>query len=314
MSRALRWFLDTEAIIGARAAIPIRSPATLELLRRARLDAELGEHLMNRVHPVQHGTPEAVAAEVYLEAGYWALLAAKPELGRPSAEELWRSAEILGELGYTQDELKAIERHFVSHRPFIDFADLTPEERRNAITTLSQFALRVISAHDAPRLYLSHLLLKRAAKILVTTLLTVALVGLGVASYPQKPDLAMGKPWTTSSSLAVCHPEEEECAGVQTKILFHTGEDKTPWFQFDMGYPVRFSSMTIRNRTDYGQDRALPLAVEVSNDGNTYQEIVRRTERFRVWKPTFRPQNARYIRLRVLRKSYLHLEEVKVHP
>jgi hypothetical protein len=58
----------------------------------------------------------------------------------------------------------------------------------------------------------------------------------------------------------------------------------------------------------------VPLVVEVSNDRKKYREVARRTEVFDTWTPKFAPQRMRYVRLRVARRSMLHLDRVEVHP
>ena len=58
----------------------------------------------------------------------------------------------------------------------------------------------------------------------------------------------------------------------------------------------------------------MPLVVEASPDQKTWTEVARRTEVFETWQPKFAKQNARFLRLRVDRKSWLHLERVAVHP
>ena len=60
--------------------------------------------------------------------------------------------------------------------------------------------------------------------------------------------------------------------------------------------------------------RAIPLVLEVSDDGKAFREVARRTEEFSAWAPSFPPQTARYFRVRVDRVSTLHLEAVRVHP
>jgi hypothetical protein len=143
--------------------------------------------------------------------------------------------------------------------------------------------------------------------------LAVVLLGAWL-SAPEKPDLAAGKPWRTSSVFAECKPTEGLCGGVRTLIKFHTKYENNPWFEYDLGAATRFSSMTIRDRADADQGRAVPLIVEVSDDGQSYREIARRERDFDVWRPTFATQQARFVRLRVPRPTYLHLEEIKVHP
>jgi hypothetical protein len=137
---------------------------------------------------------------------------------------------------------------------------------------------------------------------------------MGVRRVTRPPNLAAGKPWTASSEWAKCHPEDGLCGGIATNIFFSTNSDDNPWFEYDLGAPVRVSSLTIVNREDFGPERVVPLIVEVSNDRKTYTEVAKRTEVFSTWRPKFRPQTARYVRLRVARVSWLHLEAVEVHP
>ena len=59
---------------------------------------------------------------------------------------------------------------------------------------------------------------------------------------------------------------------------------------------------------------AVPLVLEVSDDGASWREVIRRPDVFATWYPTFPAQKARYVRLRVDRISTLHLEAVRVHP
>lgn len=127
-------------------------------------------------------------------------------------------------------------------------------------------------------------------------------------------DLAAGKPFSTSSKWAECHPEKYECGGYPTRILFHTNSEPSPWYQVDFGTPTTFSSATVLNRQDMAMPLAVPLVVEVSDDGKTFREVARRNEVFTSWLATFPPQTARYFRLRVDRLSTLHLESVQVHP
>jgi hypothetical protein len=97
-------------------------------------------------------------------------------------------------------------------------------------------------------------------------------------------------------------------------LFFCTKEESNPWFQYDLGTTTPFSSMTVVNRLDGGlQNRATPLIVEVSDDGKSFREVIRRTEDFDTWKPKFAKQTARYVRLRVPKKTFLHLEAVRVH-
>ncbi|MDP9001383.1 MAG: hypothetical protein M3O46_14875, partial [Myxococcota bacterium] len=59
----------------------------------------------------------------------------------------------------------------------------------------------------------------------------------------------------------------------------------------------------------------LPLVVELSTDGKTYAELARRDDHFDSdppWIVEAGGRRARYVRVRVARKSYLALSEVEV--
>jgi F5/8 type C domain len=126
------------------------------------------------------------------------------------------------------------------------------------------------------------------------------------------PDLAAGCARTQSSIWAVCQPEKGLCGGFPTRIAFHTHEEMKPWFQIDLAKPVAFSKVWIRNRSDMSQVRAVPLIVEVSLDGITFKQVARKDEKFSEWTAEFSEATARFVRLRVDRKSILHLEDVRV--
>lgn len=154
--------------------------------------------------------------------------------------------------------------------------------------------------------------------LLGTLALGVVLAVLGWQSVSRAmrvpPDLAAGKPFTLSSKWADCHPEEYQCGGYPTGVAFHTQQQKNPWYQVDLGAPTTFSSVSVRNRTDAAMWAAVPLVLEVSDDGLTFTELARVNEPFLDWAPGFPARTARFVRVRVDRVSTLHLESVRVHP
>jgi hypothetical protein len=122
--------------------------------------------------------------------------------------------------------------------------------------------------------------------------------------------LLAGKPWTASSKAYDCHPKDMECGGARSAMFFHTQEEEKPWIVLDMGAPQSFSRLEVVNREDCCADRAVPLVVEVSDDNQKWTEIARRTDQFREWETTFKPTTARYVRLRVDRRTSFHLVRV----
>jgi hypothetical protein len=166
---------------------------------------------------------------------------------------------------------------------------------------------RVVGDHDLKRIV-------RLGFGLAISAAVAVLVFSGVSRLAQPTDLAKGLPFKVSSKMAECHPEQNECGGYPTRVLFHTVEEVNPWYLIDFTQPTAFTRMTIVNRGDMGEGRAIPLVVEVSDDGTNFREIARRNEVFATWKPEVGLQNARYVRVRADRKTWLHLEAVRIHP
>jgi hypothetical protein len=200
-------------------------------------------------------------------------------------------------------------------RSFVETADLPADLLANDAALAHDFVHALIRVRLEPATRVGRLLLQRAVRcigfLLVLTAVITGVV-LGVQRATRKPDLLTARPWRASSSLETCHPNEHYCASAHTDIFFHTLEEQEPWVEFDLGSPKSFSVVEVTNRSDCCPDRAVPLVVEVSNDRNAWREVARRKETFSEWKAKFSPQTARYVRLRALRRTLLHLEKVSV--
>jgi hypothetical protein len=279
------------------------------------LAIELADRLLDPIDPLREGSAAVIAADLCQQALYWALLAQTPELGRPSpAELIARSdAALRVAAGAAQDpDLEPMPR---LDSGFVELAELSEQALRVRAALGRDVTKQLLAAFDPPRSARVKLWLRRApALVVVLGLLGVAIAASAGAFAGKPPNLAQGKPWQVSSKLYDCKPDLGKCGDVPTKILFHTRDEQGPWFEYDLGAPTAFSSMTIRNRRDYGADRAVPLVVEVSNDRQSYREIARRRDTFNVWRLEVAKQRARYVRLRVPRKTLLHLEAVQIHP
>lgn len=148
--------------------------------------------------------------------------------------------------------------------------------------------------------------------------IAAALVGaaaIGFLAFHERlgPDLAEGRPWKASSKEATCDPVRASCAGKVTAVFFHTKEEESPWVEIDLGGDSKpFARIDVRNRTDCCQDRAVPLVVEVGDDEARWTEVAWRHEPFLHWTARFSPVRARYVRLRVPRKTFLHLESIEI--
>ena len=90
--------------------------------------------------------------------------------------------------------------------------------------------------------------------------------------------------------------------------------DHNPWIEFDLGALQRVSMVRVENRQDCCGERAVPLAVEVSRDHRRWQSVARRDAVFSTWDAAFDSVETRWIRLRVLKPSTLHLHSVGIYP
>ncbi len=307
----LNWLLARRELAQAQAAAAQFSPEQREFLRHAGLALERGERAFAPGNAIRAGSTAPLAANLFRQAVYWALLVERPKAALVSPEQLWAETDrsLLTPAAGNESEYSYLTTAMGS--TFIELADGTEEAQRASAIVLRRAATRLVANAQRVLFRLQWAKVKRAARVASL----VVVLGLAiVAAWPKKPDLAKGMPWHTSSVGLVCHPEKSECGGVTTNILFHTLVEQNPWFECDFVTSISFSSLTIQNRLDYGQDRAVPLVVEVSDDDKVFREVARRKDPFNTWSPSFPTQRARYLRLRVARESILHLESVKVHP
>jgi hypothetical protein len=195
-------------------------------------------------------------------------------------------------------------------------------ERHRALLDECDAACREVLAFVRKRLRPFYGLHVRRAVWLALVLLLVA-----GAKEVLRPELAAGKPWRVSSMLddhptfgaqfmrahvtwdgIAIRPFEIEPPSIQ----FHTDEDSSPWFELDLLQRHRLHSFEIENRRDCCADRAVPLVVEVSDDRRAWTEVARRDTLFAVWSGRLEGVTARWVRVRVDRKSFLHLERVSL--
>lgn len=145
--------------------------------------------------------------------------------------------------------------------------------------------------------------------LLLGPILSVVLL----VSPPEGADLGAGKPWHASSAYPGFPGSGAKPVKPTEGAFFATNDDVNPWWIIDLQAPQRLGSVTIVNRSDCCPDRAVPLALELSADGQKWREVARRTDTFRSWKPSFAPTTARYVRLRALRRTLLHFKDVRIH-
>ena len=111
------------------------------------------------------------------------------------------------------------------------------------------------------------------------------------------------------------------CDGLRTgRWGFHTDLEENPWWQVDLGRAVPLDEVMVYNRCDGSQERAFNLIVLTSVDGKEFTETYRHDGTPFYGSPDNRPlvvdlagRKARYVRVQLPGKTYLHLDEVEVY-
>lgn len=306
MRRLFDWIWQGQAVAESHRQMAAKPGHRLRLERYAMTAAEIGDRALHPVTPLRSGSGDAVGALLYEQSARSSLRALghghdperdealKRELGRrlPAGTSVQEMLELLAQpcgVDALRDDTRA-EALGALARALLEIAR---EPERNAQRALGRRVLRLGST-------------------------LVALIALGVAGgslvseLVAGPDLAEGKPWRASSAYEGFSPQSGICDGKRTRIFFHTKQESEPWVEIDLGAKMRVRRIDIQNRRDCCRDRAMPLAVEGSLDGQQWQELARRTEPFSKWTARFASAEVRYVRVKSLKRTYLHLESIEI--
>jgi len=154
-----------------------------------------------------------------------------------------------------------------------------------------------------------------------------------VAAQPPKGrNLALGKRATQSSlspwSLEAT-PESEAARVVSGRFTgsynCHTGLDDRPWWRVDLGEIGHINEIRIYNRVTPVKDilaRLSRFEIQVSDNDRTWKTVFRKETSTLLRGPTRedpfiwvaeKPVSGRYVRIQLLDKQYLHLEQVEIY-
>jgi hypothetical protein len=311
----LEWFWRGRELEAARRA---RHESLTEIgarLRHALAAAELAARVLDGVDPLRAEPGHWLALSLYREAAYWALLAQDEAFAAGNLAEAFSEAprELLLFAAGGEEALDEIRRLLLAEST--GHAEDDVDVQTSHATLARGFVEALLRLPLRPTERVFRALLQRWSRTGGAIGLCIALVLVTAAlvrSATRPPDLALEKPWRTSSSAGDCRPAQRSCLGARTGILFHTNTEKEPWFELDLGEPRAFSVIEVVNRDDCCPDVSLPLALEVSDDREQWREVARRKESFDTWRAELPPQHARYVRARALRKTALHLVRVSV--
>jgi len=303
--------------VAARARAALKEPSERQVvdLRRAFAVRELAEAaLLSTSRAEVLATTMPALVELAREAAFWSLAARLPDPAPASASEALArtSPELLAELMPDAAARERVGLALATPQGDPSWARRPAAELEQAFRELGALSTALLERFTAPRRQLRSVRLRRVA--LAGLALVLALVAQQLApTIHLQPSLTAGQPWRASSALDVCKPKEHWCADAVTDIFFCTNDENNPWVEFDLGDRKTFSHLVVKNRSDCCPDRAVPLALEVSDDRTTWREVARRDDTFSTWRADFPATRARYARLRVLRRSILHLDRFDLY-
>jgi F5/8 type C domain-containing protein len=293
---------DTSAITGLDRA------GKEQMLARAKLFAEVARRTESPFDALPVSDASAALIVLWQEATFWALSA----LGGGSSHRNLRAAfeaaprDVVVQAAGGKDWLPSVEQALL-----LDARDVHVDEdssgSRPETATLAKFARSLISYLETPTRELDRKRVRRSSIWLVAVLASLgALAGFGLSRRYNLPNRISAAKRSTSSEYSPCR-----AAGDCGNALFHTQEEDQPWVLYDLGTVLELHSIEVQNRTDCCYDRAVPLVVETSNDGESWIEQTRTERAFTTWSADLRVR-ARFIRLRADRRTYLHLGAVVV--
>lgn len=311
VSRIGNWLWQGRAVADSRTRIAAKSRRQLDWEQYARTTAEVADRALHPVTPLRSGPGEAVAALLYVESI------------RASLRSLDENEELAVDESTKHDlasrvskgvELEWVLEMIAEPSEGRESARESPSNETEA-EALGQVAHALIEIARQPERQEQRALTRRILRVGSTlTVLLALLVAAAalVSTLMTGPDLAEGKPWRASSVYGGFSPETGMCDGRRTEIFFHTNRENEPWVELDLGAVTTVRRVKIQNRRDCCRDRAYPLAVEGSIDGQRWQELARRSEPFSKWEASFAPTDVRFVRVKALKHTYLHLESVEI--
>jgi hypothetical protein len=186
-------------------------------------------------------------------------------------------------------------------------------DRERCLEALRHVALALAEplAIDAGRLRRAVLL--RGLKL--TAVVLVALVSMAWA-LSRTSNLALHRSVVVSSRSPQHGVEPSRVVdGKRRNLGFHSDDQGQKHVTVDLGSVQRIRRVDVFNRADCCQERAVPLALEVSRDGREFRQLLVRLDPFSLWKAEFPATEARYVRLarRGGGEAPFHLSELEVY-
>ena len=197
----------------------------------------------------------------------------------------------------------------------LQLAGLSDSERERALMGMRVLARGLAApleeeAHRARRVRRA-----RWLRATLAVLLGILAVAWFVPRWTVRPNLALHRPVVVSGSDPDFDIDPSRVVdGDKLNLGFHTGTDPNTTVTIDLGSVESIHRVEIYNRFDCCQDRAVPLALQVSSDGSDYETVARETKTFEQWSASLPPKTkARFVRLLHEKDDFFHLAEIEVY-
>jgi hypothetical protein len=291
-------------------AAPIAVDRFPRHLQRAVQALDLADRLTDTVRPSRREAAIDAAFAVYGQGLFWALSAEAPGDLPATLDEAFEAAppDLLGAASADGDIARA--------RRLVAGPAARADDQRESETLADLAALRstlqsLICALRRRRPTSGAVARRRWTRVAVAMAIAAAPIFL-VVRHLLDHDLAAGRPWLTSSTEPDCNVSAGICRGQAVSLYFHTQTEASPWARVDLGSVQPITTITVVNRRDCCAERAVPLILEVGDDGARFTQVAEQKAQFIVWNAKFPEVRARYLRVRVPAVTALHLERVSV--
>jgi hypothetical protein len=153
------------------------------------------------------------------------------------------------------------------------------------------------------------------ATVVIVVLLASAVA---IARFLIRPEnVALHKLATSATTAFNTKPSGAVNGRIYEQYGFHSDNEASPWLRIDLGKPYDLTRIRVHGRHDCCFDQSIPMAVELSLDGENFTTLAERHEAFDQLDPwdidPDQPARARYIRVRTLKKGLLVLTEVEAY-
>lgn len=277
-----------------------RAALARSALRRAR-------RVLSSVDPDDPGGDVCELFGACREAVYFALTITN---GEATIAGAWRTADP-AILGADSEPW----RHVFTEDGYLALADGGPAAWKTAGDGLA-FAAALVARCDPQGELLLRARRQRLLRVAAAIAAAVA-TAWGTWWVARGPDLARGKTWRASSAFDGYVTTGTDQQASDVGVFFHTAHEGGPWVEVDLGADTEISEVTLGNREDVDPAiaaRAVPLVVEVrSSSSDAWTELARQDLVFTTWSARGHGVRGQVVRVRALRSTWLHLQQIEIH-